>query len=173
MSLRGRLLSSAIIGGLALMALVLVTLRTPGDGQQAVYADHDSVTQLFVGDDVLVDMVPDGSNTANTLGAIDFCRAITAGDAFTFDVVLDRIPAAQNLSGFNYIVVPAPSSSLPAELVVTARDNFAAGVNILTNEGSGTNLDLGTAPPAALDNFSIAASDLGGTAEAQAGGGRP
>jgi len=91
-------------------------------------ANHDSVSQLFVGDEVLIDMVPDGSNTSGSLGNIDFCRAITSGDSFTFDVVLDQIPANQDLSGFYYVVAPAPNSSRP-QLYCISESRGTSGSN--------------------------------------------
>src|SRR3990172_6234536 len=154
------------------LELLLLAAWSLQSREQSARADHDTVSTGFSGDDVAIDMVIDDNgdttpdNGANTLGPIDACLEVTSGNSFQFDVVLDRIPLGQNLGGFNYEISPGLASSLPAELVVTARDSFTNGVNILTNQGKGVTLDLGTAPPAALNGFQLATTDLG-TAESQ------
>ena len=48
--------------------------------------------------------VDSAGNEARSIGAIDACKSVpsTAGSKFSVDVVVDAVPADQNLGGFNY-----------------------------------------------------------------------
>jgi len=155
--------ATALVSVLVLVGALLAVFRGYGPG---VLASHDGVTQ-GAGDEVAIDMVSDSSNTANTLGTIQHCVSVAAGTPITFDVVIDGIPPAKDLRGFNYMFAPASGSSLDPNFFVTAASSVTGGQNILTAQGLGTVLDLSSVPgaSAALNGFTIAVTDLDGTAE--------
>ncbi len=159
-----RRLSLSLLASLSALALFGLAHLLLGGGQPAVEASHDPDIATL-GEDVGFDMVidDDGDTTPDNgsavLGSIDHCVSVTAGAPVTFDVVLDGIPPDQNLAGFNFMALPAPGEGL-AGLTVTALDNATAGINILTNEGTGFVFDFSTALPAPLEAFFVAAVDL-------------
>ena len=103
-------------------------------------------------------------NDSDEVGSFEKCASVTAGNTFTFDVVLENFPDGMaDMSGFNFEIAPATATGTGdlTNLQVTARLNLTNGVNILTNEGTGTTFDLSTTVPAPLDGFQIAPSDFG------------
>ncbi len=48
---------------------------------------------------VSVDAIPDGANTATSVGAIDKCRAVSGGSTFTADVVIQGVTGIAGLEG--------------------------------------------------------------------------
>ncbi len=75
-------LRAAVAAALLLVALVLV-------GRSAAQT----------GPVVSVDAVPDGSNTATSVGAIDTCRAVATGAIFTADVVIQGVTGIAGVEG--------------------------------------------------------------------------
>ena len=83
---------SALVAAVALVGLALVASSpSPADG-----LGQGTIT---VGIDV-----DSTGNEARSIGAMDACKSVpaTAGSKFTVDVVIDALPADQNLGGFNY-----------------------------------------------------------------------
>src|SRR3990172_11105292 len=87
-----------------------------------------------------IDMVPDGSNTGTTLGAIDPCLAQpnTLAATFTVDAFIDAVPAGQNLDGFNF----------PIGMAGTNDDADA-----LIDEGASSGDPFNNPPPVQLADF--------------------
>ncbi|HEU4759982.1 MAG TPA: thrombospondin type 3 repeat-containing protein, partial [Dehalococcoidia bacterium] len=142
------------------LALGTLTISIRDLGGPSAQASHDPPTAASPGQDVAFDMITAGNGPA-ALGPVNPCvSTLDVGSTVIFDVVLDAIPTGTNLAGFNYEVLPAPADSL-AGMTVTARANLTAGLNILTNQGTGTSFDFSTLAPAPLTAFSISPTDLG------------
>lgn len=156
-----------------LLALLLFAALPATPSVPMARASHDPITTETTDQDVGYDMVVDDDadtipdNGSSFLGPIDPCvSTLDVGSLVTFDVFWDGIPAGRDLSGFGFVVLPQPGYSL-AGLTVTDVQALSPGVNILTNEGTGTTVDVGSTPPAPLSGFAIAVTDLSpATAEA-------
>jgi len=90
---------TALAGATAIAVLLLIIAALVFETAGARITTADASNPV-----VGVDMVPDGSNTATGLGAIDPCVEVanTAGTQFVIDAWLDEVPTGEDLDAFNY-----------------------------------------------------------------------
>lgn len=76
--------------------LLVLTLGPANEGTQA--SGGTGGDPQIIG----LDVIPDASNTAITLGNIDTCVAVTHPATLNVDVFLDDVPTGKDLGGFNH-----------------------------------------------------------------------
>ncbi|MEX0800901.1 MAG: hypothetical protein WD379_06790 [Dehalococcoidia bacterium] len=104
-------------------------------------------------------------NTATALGVITPCASVVSdGDPttadVTFDAVYDGLPAAQDIGGYNYIILPKPGHVFPAALEVRTASH-APSAEVILSPATGIVLVLGSVTPFPLSGFAVADADLG------------
>ncbi len=133
--------------GLLFAALLLVTVFGYLSQSNSPVAHAQGTTVGF-------DMDPTG-NTATSLGVIDRCRSVSAGEQFTLQTFVDEIPAGRNFAGFNYQL----NFDETKLRVVTKNHSFLLG------SAPGSNVsDLGEGVPDTTTPHLVLVADFG-TAE--------
>jgi len=117
----------------ATLLAVMVVAPVVGQG-----SDDETEVPIVVG----FDMNPTGNTCPNdgtdcTLGSIDSCVEVSAGDVLQFDVFLDGLPSGEGILGFGYAMNGWPGT-------MTAQTHVDPLVNLVAQGGSP--LELGTDP---------------------------
>jgi hypothetical protein len=104
------------------------------------------------------DMDPTGNSCPNdgsdcTLGLIDRCVEVSAGDVFQFDVFLDGIPTDDSVLGFAYDINTFPGT-------LTAKLHNSGTVNLVAQPGSQL-LDFSDNVPDSSPPYAVNVGDLG------------
>jgi len=132
---------SALVVAAALVGLALAASNpnpAHGQGQQTITVGID---------------VDSAGNEARSIGTIDACKSVpaTAGSKFTVDVVIDALPADQDLGGFNYFF-----GFDDARFRMAAQEHKL----LLTSAGQNQLLDLGEATPNDESPHTVAMADV-------------
>ncbi len=152
---RGGALALALAVGLtAVLALAGVWLLR-GDEASAV------ATVTTVG----IDMVPTG-NTADSLGDIDRCVRINAGQSREIDVFLMNIPTVGNLDSYSYNLT-YPDASALAPMQITDAVHMTSGVVLIAEDTDSIPDDTGSDTPTDTDGSYAATVDDTGTNAAE------
>ncbi len=131
-----------LVGAILLAVVLLAPKAWPGGEGSAQASDT-----VVVG----YDMVPAG-NTATTLGDIDRCVEVSAGQQFEVDVFLDSLPSGDSLLGVGYTI------GFPDSVVqIVAHDH-----QFLLAAAPGSNLfDAGDVPPGTVTPYMVSIVDMG------------
>ena len=147
------------------VALLTIMVVAPVVGQGS---DDETEVPIVVG----FDMNPTGNSCPNncratsgdpphcidsddcTLGSIDSCVEVSAGDVFQFDVFLNGLPEGDNILGFGYAIYGFPGT-------LTAQTHEDASVNLVAQPGSGPFVELSDPVPDNMPPHPVSVGDLG------------
>lgn len=151
--MRAAALIILVAGALAAVTAVLVIVHD--DGSRTAQAEPS----LEVGIDA--DPLASPANTATSLGSIEECRQVTAGQTFDIDTFLDGIPSGRGLAGFSYYLGFDAS-----RLEIIGQQHTTTGVNLITaapSSGSPAYIELNEGVPDSDGSHTAVAADFGTT----------